>query len=161
MMPTILPRMVIVAPAGDDVTLIDSIGASSLICRLACSGVGVNDFVTAVNFALRNVSFASTPHGSCTVVGVMPSAASSLPTISAPAGTLVISTAHGLKFVEMKVNYFLPALEGRIFARARILRVGSTLCVGSVDLTNEKGKQMATAIVTYMLLDARKPQPPA
>jgi uncharacterized protein (TIGR00369 family) len=57
--------------------------------------------------------------------------------------------------VEMKINYFLPATRGRIFARARLLRIGSTLCVGSVDLTDTKGNQLGTALVTYMLLDAR------
>jgi uncharacterized protein (TIGR00369 family) len=60
--------------------------------------------------------------------------------------------------VEMKINYFLPGTEGRIFARARLLRIGSTLCVGSVDITNSDGEQIGTALVTYMLLDARKPK---
>ena len=58
--------------------------------------------------------------------------------------------------VEMKINYFLPATEGRIFARSRLLRIGSTLCVGSVDLTDTQGRQLGTALVTYMLLDARR-----
>jgi uncharacterized protein (TIGR00369 family) len=60
--------------------------------------------------------------------------------------------------VEMKINYFLPATYGHIFARSRLLRIGSTLCVGGVDLTNTEGKQLGTALVTYMLLDARKPK---
>lgn len=63
--------------------------------------------------------------------------------------------------VEMKINYFLPAAEGRIFARARLLRIGSTLCVGSVDLTDTKGNQLGIALVTYMLLDARGAKPSA
>jgi uncharacterized protein (TIGR00369 family) len=57
--------------------------------------------------------------------------------------------------VEMKINYFLPATKNRLFARARILRIGSTLCVGSVDLTDTQGDNLGTALVTYMLLDAR------
>ena len=60
--------------------------------------------------------------------------------------------------VEMKINYFRPATDGHIFARSRLLRIGSTLCVGSVDLTNTEGKELGTALVTYMLLDARKPK---
>src|SRR5580693_3490396 len=56
--------------------------------------------------------------------------------------------------VELKINYFLPVTEGRIFARSHLLRVGSTLCVGSVDLTDEHGRAIGTAIVTYMILDA-------
>ena len=63
--------------------------------------------------------------------------------------------------VEMKINYFLPATEGRIFARARLLRIGSTLCVGAVDLTNTRGQRLGTALVTYMLLDTRASRAPA
>ncbi len=55
--------------------------------------------------------------------------------------------------VELKINYFLPVTEGRIFARSHLLRIGSTLCVGSVDLTDEHGRAIGTAIVTYMLID--------
>jgi uncharacterized protein (TIGR00369 family) len=62
--------------------------------------------------------------------------------------------------VEMKINYFLSATEGRIFARARLLRIGSTLCVGSVDLTDTRGNNLGTALVTYMLLDARTTKVP-
>jgi uncharacterized protein (TIGR00369 family) len=60
--------------------------------------------------------------------------------------------------VEMKINYFLPATKGRILARARLLRIGSSLCVGSVDLTDTRGNQLGTALVTYMLLDSRAPK---
>ena len=57
--------------------------------------------------------------------------------------------------VEMKMNYFLPATT-TIFARARLIRIGTTLCVGSVDLRDARGKQLGTALVTYMVLDARR-----
>jgi uncharacterized protein (TIGR00369 family) len=56
--------------------------------------------------------------------------------------------------VELKINYFLPVAEGRIFARSHLLRIGSTLCVGSVDLTDEHGRAIGTAIVTYMIINA-------
>ena len=55
--------------------------------------------------------------------------------------------------VELKINYFLPVTEGRIFARSHLLRIGSTLCVGSVDLSDEDGRAIGTAIVTYMLIN--------
>ena len=55
--------------------------------------------------------------------------------------------------VELKINDFLPVTEGRIFARSHLLRIGSTLCVGSVDLTDERGRAVGTAIVTYMLIN--------
>jgi uncharacterized protein (TIGR00369 family) len=57
--------------------------------------------------------------------------------------------------VEMKINYFRSASEGNIFARSHLLRIGSTLSVGSVDLTDAKGNLIGTALVTYMFLDAR------
>src|SRR3984885_6730930 len=57
--------------------------------------------------------------------------------------------------VELKINYFLPVTEGRIFARSHLLRIGSTLCVGNVDLTDEHGGAIGTAIVTYMFINPR------
>ncbi|HWE51025.1 MAG TPA: PaaI family thioesterase [Bryobacteraceae bacterium] len=57
--------------------------------------------------------------------------------------------------VEMKVNYFRPVAEGTLFARAKLLRVGSTLCIGQVDLTDDKKNLVGVAIVTYIFLDAR------
>jgi uncharacterized protein (TIGR00369 family) len=57
--------------------------------------------------------------------------------------------------VEMKINYFQPVTAGRICARSHLLRIGSTLCVGSVELTDARAKLVGTAIVTYMFLDAR------
>ena len=58
--------------------------------------------------------------------------------------------------VELKINYFRPAVEGRVSARARLLRIGSTLVVGSVEITDSKKRSIGTALVTYMLLDTAK-----
>jgi uncharacterized protein (TIGR00369 family) len=65
-----------------------------------------------------------------------------------------------LTTVEMKINYFRPVTQDRIFARSRLLRIGSTLCVGSVNLTDADGDSIGTALVTYILLDARGTRPP-
>ena len=54
--------------------------------------------------------------------------------------------------VEMKINYFRPVKEGRVFARSRLLRVGSTLCIGRVDIADEQSRAIGTALVTYMIL---------
>ena len=70
--------------------------------------------------------------------------------------------------VELKINYFQPVKEGRILARSHLLRIGSTLCVGSVELTDDRRRAIGTAIVTYMLVDGsvaapdapRVPRPP-
>ncbi len=63
--------------------------------------------------------------------------------------------------VELKINYFQPVTEGRIFARSHLLRIGSTLCVGRVELTDTNARSIGTAIVTYMFLDARGGVPSA
>ena len=57
--------------------------------------------------------------------------------------------------VEMKINYFQPVKEGRMLARSHLLRIGSSLCVGSVDLRDEAGRLVGTALVTYMFLDGK------
>jgi uncharacterized protein (TIGR00369 family) len=54
--------------------------------------------------------------------------------------------------VELKINYFRPVAQGKLFARAHLLRTGSTICVGRVDLSDSEKKSIGTAIVTYMLL---------
>ena len=54
--------------------------------------------------------------------------------------------------VELKLNYFLPIEEGHVTARSRLIRVGSTLVVGRVDLYDMKKRLAGAALVTYMLL---------
>lgn len=54
--------------------------------------------------------------------------------------------------VEMKLNYLRPVIGSRLRARARLLRLGSTLCCGRVDLHDEHKQLAGTALVTYMLL---------
>ena len=58
--------------------------------------------------------------------------------------------------VELKINYFRPVTDGRMFVRSHLLRIGSTLCVGNVELRDEHGRAIGTAIVTYMVIDAAK-----
>jgi len=59
-------------------------------------------------------------------------------------GTRSIST------VELKVNYFRPVAAGTLYARAHLLRIGSTLCIGRVDLTDDDKNLVGTGIVTYI-----------
>ncbi|MBI3679914.1 MAG: PaaI family thioesterase [Acidobacteria bacterium] len=55
--------------------------------------------------------------------------------------------------VELNVNFLRPAMNtGTLRARARLAKTGKTLCVGTVDLTDERGTLCAIATVTYMLL---------
>lgn len=61
-----------------------------------------------------------------------------------------------LTTVELKINYFRPVSEGRVYARSRLVRIGSTLCVGRADLSDSSGNLIGTALVTYMLLGAAR-----
>ncbi len=54
--------------------------------------------------------------------------------------------------IELKINYFRPVAEGKIFARAHLMRIGSSVCVGRVDLSDGNKNLVGTAIVTYMIL---------
>ena len=58
--------------------------------------------------------------------------------------------------VELKVNYFRPVTEGILRARSHLLRIGSSICVGRVDLSDEHRRAVGVAIVTYMLIDTPK-----
>jgi uncharacterized protein (TIGR00369 family) len=63
--------------------------------------------------------------------------------------------ARSITTVELKINYFRPVREGKIFARAHLKRVGSTICVGCVDLADSDDNLVGTALVTYMVLPQR------
>ncbi len=54
--------------------------------------------------------------------------------------------------VDLKISYFRPVLEGKLLARARLLRMGSTLCTAAVEMTDNRRRAVATALVTYMVL---------
>lgn len=53
---------------------------------------------------------------------------------------------------ELKINYLRPVAEGRVSARARLLKVGTKMAVGSVDIKNAAGELVAAALLSYMLL---------
>jgi uncharacterized protein (TIGR00369 family) len=61
-------------------------------------------------------------------------------------------TFRGMATVDLKINYFRPVLEGRMLARARMLRMGSTLCTAAVEMTDSQHRLVAAALVTYMIL---------
>ena len=63
-----------------------------------------------------------------------------------------VGRAGAATTVEMKLNYLRPVSGRKITARARLLRMGSTLCVGRVDMFNDGNELVSAALVTYMLL---------
>ncbi len=54
---------------------------------------------------------------------------------------------------ELKINYLRPIVAGKIVARSYLLRIGKRLCVGRVDMFDQKRTLVAAAIVTYILLE--------
>ena len=57
--------------------------------------------------------------------------------------------------VELKVNYLRPVVQGKITARAHLLKVGARLCCGRVDLFDGERRPVAAALVTYMILQRK------
>jgi uncharacterized protein (TIGR00369 family) len=68
-----------------------------------------------------------------------------------------LGDGRAITTVELKINYFRPAKKGKVFARAHLLRIGSTLCVGRVDITDAKARAIGAALVTYMILSRAEP----
>ena len=54
--------------------------------------------------------------------------------------------------IDLKVNYMKPVVDGKLWARCYLVRVGKTLITGRVDLTDDQGKMVAIAIASYMVL---------
>ncbi len=54
--------------------------------------------------------------------------------------------------VELKINYLRPVKDGRVTARAHLVRVGKNLCTARVDVFNGSKDPAAVALVTYMIL---------
>ena len=54
--------------------------------------------------------------------------------------------------VELKLNYLRPVQEGRIRTRARLLKLGKTLAVGTAEVRDQQGRLLASGMATYMLL---------
>ncbi|MCC6367753.1 MAG: PaaI family thioesterase [Bryobacterales bacterium] len=78
-------------------------------------------------------------------------------TIADEAVWFAIEHVTGSKFhsttIELKVNYLRPVVNSAVVhARAKLVKAGKTLCVGTVELCDERGALCAISTVTYMLL---------
>jgi len=52
--------------------------------------------------------------------------------------------------VDLTLHFLRPVSEGRIEARARVLRAGRRVCAVSIDATDASSKLVATALTTYL-----------
>ena len=56
--------------------------------------------------------------------------------------------------VEMKINYLRPVANGKVTARSHLVKVGSRLCCGRVEISDAEGRPVGAALLTYMILTA-------
>ena len=56
-----------------------------------------------------------------------------------------------LSTVEMKINYLAPHQQGRLRARARVLRLGRRWAVGEVEIRNAARVLVAKSLLTYSI----------
>ena len=52
--------------------------------------------------------------------------------------------------VDLTLHYLRPATEGKLTAHARVLRAGRRLATVSVEIFNESGALVVTALTTYL-----------
>ena len=85
--------------------------------------------------------------------------ASLIDTASAFAVLTQIDLDERVTTTDLTIHHLRPAISGRIVATARILRGGRRLFVLSVDVLDNGGARVATALTTYIKID-RKPAEP-
>jgi len=77
------------------------------------------------------------------------------------AADTLMGPGETLTTVELKTN-FLAAVRGQdVIGEATIVKRGRTLVLGDVDIRSESGELVGKSLVTYMVLRARAPAPPA
>lgn len=54
--------------------------------------------------------------------------------------------------VEMKINYLRPVATGKVTARSHLVKVGTRLCCGRVEIFDAGQRAVAAALITYMIL---------
>ena len=85
--------------------------------------------------------------------------ASLIDTASAFAVLSQIDLDERVTTTDLTIHYLRPAISGRIVATARIIRGGRRLFVLSVEVLDDGGAHVATALTTYIKID-RKPAEP-
>jgi uncharacterized protein (TIGR00369 family) len=76
--------------------------------------------------------------------------ASLIDTAAAFAILTVLEPGQAATTVDLTIHYLRPVIEGRIAARARLLRDGKRIAVVTVDVVGESQQLMATATTTYL-----------
>jgi uncharacterized protein (TIGR00369 family) len=74
--------------------------------------------------------------------------------IDAAIGVAIIRQLGGrpATTVELKLNYLRPAAEGKVRARAKVVKIGKTLAVGTAEVHDLHGHLIAMGSATYVVL---------
>jgi uncharacterized protein (TIGR00369 family) len=79
-------------------------------------------------------------------------------TVADSAACFAIFTLTGpdvkLTTTDMNIRFLAPCLSD-VIAKAKVIKLGRTLCPVAIELFDESGKQVAVAQVTYMFLNKR------
>jgi uncharacterized protein (TIGR00369 family) len=54
--------------------------------------------------------------------------------------------------VDLTLHYLRPVTEGKLTARARVVRAGRRVATVSIEISNESGALVVTALTTYLKL---------
>ena len=114
--------------------------------KLLSSGDGKSVMRCRIRPVLRNT--AGTLHGGVMGALVDMSVATALRS--------VMALSCWMTTVEYKVNFLKPVSDGVVTARGTVLRLGSTIAVGSTEIRNDQGEVVAFGSATYYIL--KKPE---
>lgn len=78
--------------------------------------------------------------------------ASLIDTASAFAILTLLEPDQSTTTIDLTIHYLRPLLKGKATARARVLRAGRRLIVVTVDVQDEGGNLVATALTSYLRL---------
>lgn len=102
---------------------------------------GNGEAVLAIDFDPKLLQPMGVAHG-----GVMATLADSAVAVALLG---LLQEIRNISTIEMKVNYFRPFIKGTMRAKACIIQKGNSIAVGDVDITDEHGKPLGKALMTY------------
>jgi uncharacterized protein (TIGR00369 family) len=85
--------------------------------------------------------------------------ASLIDTAAAFAVLTQIDPVERVSTTDLTIHYLRPALTSRLVATARVIRGGRRLFVLSVEVHDNTGALIATAVTTYIKIENKPPKP--
>jgi uncharacterized protein (TIGR00369 family) len=109
----------------------------------------VDRAVVRLPFAAHVANGASIVHGGC-VAALIDTAG------TAAAWAHPSSDEHSRgTTVGLNVNFMLPGLESDLFAEAKVISRGRSICIVAIDVVDDDGRHVSRGTVTYRLRRAR------